>query len=133
MINIINNIINIKKNNKFIDDFLSINNEGINEIRKNYKIIDVDWLDPILVNSKIFNDKYFQKPEKTEAVDNMLNYYLNHPDKKIYKKTDYLCNKKEKICICNTNAEDFRKIYDQHNYKKDEKYISWVRIKKDDL
>ena len=127
-----NNTINFKEeNNELIDTYWSINNERINEIRQNYKVIDIDWLDPILVNSKIFNDEYFQKPEKIEAVNNMLGYYLNHPDKKIYKKTDYLCNKKEKICICNTNAEDFRKIYDQHNYKKDNKYISWFRIKKD--
>jgi hypothetical protein len=124
------NTIKIKKeNNEFVDTYWAINNESIDEIRRNYKIIDVDWLDPILVNSEIFNDKYFQKPEKMKTVNNMLNYYLNHKDKKIYEKTDYICNEKEKICICNTNAEAFRKIYDQHNYKKDNKYISWFRIK----
>lgn len=32
----------------------------------------------------------------------MLKYYLNNKDKAIYKKTDYLCN---------THADDFRKIY----------------------
>ena len=126
-----NNIINFKKNNKFTDTYWSINNENINEIRENYKIIDIDWLDPILVNSKIFNHEYFQKIEKMQIVDNMLDYYLNHPDKKIYKKTDYLCNEKEKICICNTNAENFRKIYDQNNYKEGQKYISWIKNKKD--
>jgi hypothetical protein len=61
-----------------------------------------------------------------EAVNNMLSYYLNHPDKK----TDYLCNKKEKICICNTNAEDFRKIYDQNNYKKVKNILVGLELKK---
>ena len=55
----------------------------------------------------------------------MLEYYFNHKDKPIYKKTDYLCNKKEKVCICNTHAADFRKIYDGINYKPKDKYISW--------
>lgn len=53
----------------------------------------------------------------------MSKYYLNHEDKAIYKKTDYLCNEKEKICICNIHADDFRRIYDGINYKKDDKYI----------
>ena len=38
-------------------------------------------------------DDYFTKcPKKEEAIYNMLNYYLNHKDKNIYKKTEYLCN-----------------------------------------
>jgi DNA-directed RNA polymerase beta subunit len=44
------------------------------------------------------------------------------------KKTDYLCNEKEKVCICNTHAEDFRKIYDGVYYKPDQKYISWFKF-----
>uniref|UniRef100_A0A6C0HYE0 Uncharacterized protein n=1 Tax=viral metagenome TaxID=1070528 RepID=A0A6C0HYE0_9ZZZZ len=32
--------------------------------------------------------------------------------------TDYLCNERERICICNTHAEDFRKIYEGINYRK---------------
>ncbi len=61
----------------------------------------------------------------------MLNFYLLHQDKNIYKKTNYLCNEKEKICICNTFADDFRKIYDKQNYKSDNKFISWIRRKED--
>jgi len=48
-------------------------------------------------------------------------------DKAIYKKTDYLCNKKEKICICNIHADDLRKIYEGNNYDKPSKYISWYK------
>jgi hypothetical protein len=43
----------------------------------------------------------------------------------IYKKTNYLCHIKEKVCICNEHANDLRKIYDGIHYKPDEKYISW--------
>lgn len=45
--------------------------------------------------------------------------------------TDYICNKKEKICICNIHAEDFRKIYERNNYRKDIKYISWCKKEND--
>ncbi len=76
----------------------------------------------------MFSDKYFNAtPIKMEIVNNMLGYYLNHQDKQIYKKTDYLCNEREKICICNIHADDFRKIYDEINYKPGKKYISWIR------
>lgn len=60
----------------------------------------------------------------------MLKYYLQHEDKEIYKKTDYLCNETEKVCICNTHAEDFRRIYDGINYKPNDKYISWYKSNK---
>lgn len=114
------------------DKFWNLNNEEIKKLRESYKIIDVDYLDPIVVNSKIFGDKYFLKlPDKEKIANNMLDYYLNHKDKSIYKKTDYLCNTKEKICICNTHAEDFRKIYDGQNYKEGDKYISWIKFKKE--
>lgn len=126
MNNLINNT-NLKKiNDQYSDSYWSLS--VTEDIKKDYKIIKVDWLDPILVKSKMFGDKYFTS-EKEEIVNNMLTYYLNHKDKPIYKKTDYLCNKKEKICICNIHAEDFRKIYDGINYKKGEKYISWIKKK----
>jgi hypothetical protein len=107
--------------------------DQIKDIRKNYKVIDVDWLDKILVNSKMFNDEYFTKsPKKKEVVNNILEYCLNDKDEAnthIYKITDYLCNDKERVCICNTHADDFRKIYEGINYKKGSKYISWLEKK----
>jgi hypothetical protein len=57
----------------------------------------------------------------------MLEYYLNDKDESIYKKTEYLCNEKEQICICNNHAETFRKIYDGINYRPKLKYISWCK------
>jgi hypothetical protein len=110
------------------DVFTGIDEERIVYLRNNYKIIDVDYLNPMLVTSKIFNDKYFkQSPHKTDTVNNMLNYYFNHSDRPIYKKTEYLCNEKEKICICNTHADDLRKIYDGIHYESNKKYISWYK------
>lgn len=87
----------------------------------------MDWLDIGLVKSKIFND-FEKSPKKKEVVNDMVSYYTNDTDNKyIYSMTDYLCNEKEKICICNTHAEDFRKIYQGINYRKDDKYISWCK------
>jgi hypothetical protein len=57
----------------------------------------------------------------------MLDYYFTHKDKKIYKMTDYLCNEKDEMCICNIHAENFRKIYNTPNYIEGNKYISWCK------
>lgn len=122
------NNIHIPKRNNSNDYFTSVDDEKIADLKNNYTIIEVDYLDPILVRSKMFGDNFFQLPEKKEVVNDMLNYYLNHKDTEIYKKTDYLCNEKEKVCICNTHAADFRKIYDGINYKPNDKYISWFRF-----
>lgn len=122
-----NNIDYSRKNN-FKDYFTGINEENISYLRNNYKIIDVDYLDTSLVYSKMFCDNYFKLlPQKKDIINDMLDYYINHNDRAIYKKTNYLCNEKEKICICNTHANDFRKIYDGINYKPNEKYISWFK------
>lgn len=112
----------------FSDNYSKLTNE--NKIKETYKIIHIDWLNPILIKSTMITDDYFKKSQqKKEMVDDMLNYYLNHTDIEIYKKTDYLCNEEEQICICNTHAEDFRKIFDGNNYKKGNKYISWFNVK----
>jgi hypothetical protein len=123
------NNINISKQNKYTDFFTGIDEEKILYLKNNYKIIEVDYLESTLVQSKMFGDNYFKLlPQKKDIVNNMLDYYLYHTDKAIYKKTDYSCNTKEKICICNTHADDFRKIYDGINYKSNEKYISWFKF-----
>jgi hypothetical protein len=123
---------NKNSNDKYHNSHYStINDDEIKHIRSNYKVVDVDWLDTILVSSKIFNDEYFMKlPKKEEVIHNMLDHYLNdndEHDKHIYKITDYLCDEKEKVCICNTHAEDFRKIYEGINYRQNTKYISWCK------
>ena len=119
------NTIHIPKRKNSNDYFTSLDDEKIIDLKNNYTIIEVDYLDPILVFSKMFNETFTREKEKKAVVDKMLKYYLNHADKEIYKKTDYLCNETEKVCICNTHAEDFRRIYDGINYKPNEKYISW--------
>ena len=125
---------NLIKTTKYHNShYASLNDEEIQNIRKNYKVIDVDWLDHTLVNSKMFNDDYFVKsPKKKEVVNNMLEHYLNDKDDNthIYKITDYLCNQRERICICNTQASDFRKLYEGINYRKETKYISWCEKNK---
>jgi hypothetical protein len=120
---------------KYIEcQFTLLDNNEITHIRTNYKVVDVDWLDAIKVKYKIFGDDYFKKsPLKTYVINNMVDFYLNDKDKEIYKKTDYLCNEKEKICICNIHADDFRKIYDGINYKQNIKYISWCKKYKDNF
>jgi len=119
----------VDKKNKKHDFFTHLADEKILDLKNNYKIIDVDYLDPILVHCKMFDDDYFKlHSNKENVVNNMLDYYLNHDDTEIYKKTNYLCDYKEKICICNTHANDLRKIYDGINYKPDEKYISWIKF-----
>jgi len=122
-------------NKQYYNDFYtSLDNEQIKHIRSNYKIIEVPYLNPIIVRSAIFADNYFIKsPLKTNIINNMLDYYLKHPDKHIYQKTDYLCNQKEKICICNIHAKDFRKIYDQNNFKEEDKYISWFKCNENNI
>ena len=119
------NNIHIPKRKNSNDYFTSLDDEKIADLKNNYTIIEVDYLDPILVFSKMLNETFSRKEEKKAIVDKMLKYYLNHADKEIYKKTDYLCNETEKVCICNTHAEDFRRIYDGLNYKPNDKYISW--------
>ena len=122
-----NTNIYLNKKPKYNDYYTDIDEENISYLRNNYKIIDVDYLHPILVCSKMIGDNFFILSPKKDVVNNMLEYYFNHEDIEIYKKTDYLCNTKEKICICNTHAEDFRKIYDGVNYKPNAKYISWFK------
>jgi hypothetical protein len=123
---------NLHDNNNYTDRFTSLSDTQIETIRSTYKVIDVPYLDHIKVKHTMFADKYFQNnPGKEAIIINMLDFYLSHKDKPIYKKTDYLCNEKEKICICNTHAEDFRKIYEEQNYKPGNKYISLIRRNKD--
>ena len=123
---------NTNSNDKYHNSHYStIDDDEIIHIRTNYKVVDVDWLDTTLVSSKIFNDEYFVNlPKKEEVINNMLEHYLNEKDeylKHIYKITDYLCNEREKVCICNIHAEDFRKISERINYRQNTKYISWCK------
>ena len=117
----------VDKKHNYDEFFTDINEVRIGYLRNNYKIIDVHYLDSFLVRFKMMDDNFLERTKK-DMVDNMMDYYLNHKDKEIYKKTDYLCNAKEKVCICNIHAEELRKIYDGVNYKPNKKYISWLKM-----
>ena len=117
--------------NKFTDVFCKLTNDEEEEIRSLYKIIDITQLNSKLLKSKIFldasskvSDTSSKVSDTSNVIETMMDYYLNHKDINIYKKTDYFCNEKEKICICNIYAENFRKIYDG---KQGDKYISWFK------
>lgn len=118
------------------DTFWSTTDTEIANIKTDYKVIKVDWFNEELINYEMFADEYFnintkinpQKKQKKQVVIDMVKYYQNHKDSEILtKQTDLLCNKKERICICNVNADNFRKIYNRVNYKADDKFISWIK------
>jgi chromosomal replication initiation ATPase DnaA len=53
----------------FTSYYTSIHDDEIQNIRNNYKVIDVDWLDNTQINSKIMNDEYFEKSPKKKRVN----------------------------------------------------------------
>ena len=119
---------NTKNNpNKIIYEhtFMNMDDLDIEEIKK-YKIIETKKLDKFIINKIMITDNYFDiYPTKSKIINNMLNYCLEHEDKEVFKKTDYICNKRIKVCICNTQAEEFRKL--SKDYVKDKQYISWCK------
>jgi len=121
----------INKKPEYDDFFTDINEKKVFYLRNNYKIIDIPYLDPFLLRFKMVDDNLLEGSKK-DTLNNMMEYYLNDKDREIYKKTDYLCNSTEKVCICNTHAQDLRKIYDGVNYKPNKKYISWFKKDKGD-
>jgi len=109
----------------YTDNFRSIKDDEIEYIKENYTIINVNMIAKDLVHE---NKTFIENPEKTEIVNDMLDYYLTRNNKYIYQnKTDLLCNEEHRICMCNIHAEAYRKILCGINYRKDEKYISWFR------
>jgi hypothetical protein len=115
----------INKTNTYTSYFSTLSNDEVKNIRSDYEIIDVDYLNPV---STMYNAKWTNKldEKKLNIVKELLDYHLENKDSKIYEKTNYLCNKKERMCICNTHANDLRKIFDGINYK-EETYVSWIK------
>lgn len=116
------------KSNDFNDFFTCVDEEIMVNLRKNYIILDVEYLGLDLVKTKMYDRNAFILPREKDIVNNMLKYYLNHKYSKSFKKIEYLCNEKEKVCICNIHADDLRKIYDGVNYIPNKKYISWFKL-----
>jgi hypothetical protein len=115
------------KRNDFNDFFNCVDEEIMVNLRNNYLILNVEYLALDLAKKKMYDRNAFILPREKDIVINMLEYYLNHKYRNFFKKTEYLCNEKEKICICNINADDLRKIYDV-NYIPNKKYISWFKL-----
>lgn len=112
---------------KYKHTFWSMEDEDIEEIQ-NYKIIESLVLDKYIINQLILVDNYFNKyPTKSKVINNMLNYCLEHEEKEKFKTADYICNKRIKVCICNTQAEYFRKMAGNSNYIEGKQYISWLK------
>ena len=114
---------------RYKDIYSKVSNDEITQIREKYIIIDIDSLEHDMVRSTMVKHSYFDNPQKTEAVCDMLYYYLTHKDKYIYQKTDYLCNKKEKFCLCNTYAETLQSVFTDSNATSlnRHKTISWFK------
>lgn len=108
---------------KFIANYYFLSDSYTEHIRKYYTVINVKYIDKMLIDCKMTNG--YTEQEKVD-VNNILDFCLKSKDKHIFKKTDYLCNDTKKICICNENADAFRRIYDGDNYS-GEKFILFLR------
>lgn len=101
-------------------NYHNVSRKDIELLEQNNKILNLNYISLENVNNAMLNDKYFSMfPNKKQVVDDMLKYIMTreNSDKTIYtKKTNYICDMDEKICICNTHANDFRKIYDGNHY-----------------
>jgi len=96
----------------------------IASLKSSYKMIEVPSFDYYQINVKMFGDEYLETTMNQKVVmDRMLFYYMRHHDVDLFKRTDYICNEKEKICICNTGAEELRIL--NGGTKNNQKFISW--------
>ena len=51
------------------DFYTHLGNEQFNNIKENYKVIQVPWFDATQVNYKMFNDNFFiNSPKKKEMI-----------------------------------------------------------------
>jgi hypothetical protein len=112
--------------------FTETDDNTISELRNTFDIIDINYINPILINNKILNNNKDTinnniLNNNKDTINNMLNFIYTDKNKHILiKSTDYLCNREKKVCICNINADNFRKIYEGRNYKENTNYIAWI-------
>ena len=100
--------------------------EMLKDIEKNYKMVELFCLNLDILNQTIQNDPFFEdSPQKKSMLIKMATFYLNHNDLNIFKKTDYFCNEKHKICICNKSAQNYRDLCKSEKYNNNKKYVSW--------
>lgn len=90
-----------------------LNSDSIVNVKNKYKIIEINWFDPIQVSSTLFEDEYFKlNPHKIKVLEDMVDHLYTHTNNSIgVNKTNYICNEKECLCIANKN--NFNIIYDK--------------------
>lgn len=111
-------------NKKESDKFTKITKNELNEIYNDNKNMVVDFFDKDIIISKIKQSENSEFSNNINYFQNMLNFYDNNNDKKIYKKTDCLCSKELNLCIINKNAQKLRQIHDNNNYDEQDYYKS---------
>lgn len=106
------------------DIYTPLSDQDLVTIRNEFNILHVPFLTIDTVNHELISNKQFNNTEKN-TIKNMSNYYFTHKNKHIHKTTDYLCDMQTKVCICNKNAENLRKLTNKAKYNIGETYVSW--------
>lgn len=127
------------------DKYIPISDEEIKELEQTYNIINVPFLHEHQIIYGIDKNYYrnlvrYEADEKEESIKyikaqkitySLLDVISKNGGRELYNKLDYICNEKEKVCICNENANLFRKIYDPPFYyslDKNKKFINWIEL-----
>lgn len=117
-----------------------INSSDVKRIRdpNNYTVINVDYffpessmkkIEPSIIVSDLDKVYSTSKPSQTSMAYDMMDFCFKDESDQHYQRVDYVCNEQEGVCICNTHADDFRKIYDGQDYKSGRVNIIWVKKK----
>jgi len=111
------------------DRYSTLSHTEVNELRCNYDIFYIDWLDrsQIITAMQTNHSILSNTAQKQRVLQNMMDYYVNRTDTRVYDMTDYICDETSRMCICNTHADDFKKIYDksQNEFRTSKTYVSW--------
>ena len=112
------------------DSYEVLNEKDAEDIKTNYKVLKVRSVCQQQVNDAMAGDTYFEsQPEKKQVVDDMVEYCHGHKRSKRYtSKPNYICSKKEQICICNTCANI---IY--YAFTENPPMVAWVKKRDESL
>lgn len=112
---------------KYNHTFWTLQPNEMNDLRRDYDIVNVDRSIDTVHVANLLRDNTKLSQHKVNVVLNMAAYFVSHTDSTIYtEKTNYLCNREEKICICNTTATDYRRFADGINFT-DNIFVAWVK------
>ena len=85
-------------NIQYKEFYTGVTEEKVLDLRQNYTILDVDYLDPRLVLYQM-NKQESDSSSRRECVNKMLDFYMNHENKDIYTP---LNNKNGTFFYCST-------------------------------